>query len=76
MILPLDVQLALDNFGAPEFVLSAGEHDVLQVRVESEAAGAEQVRGALAEQLGVPVSVEEVATGSLPRATFKPRRVE
>jgi len=75
MILPLDVQLALDDLGAPEFVLSAGEHSELQVRVESEAAGAEQVRGALAEQLGVPVLVEEVATGSLPRATFKPRRI-
>ncbi len=75
MILPLDVQLALDDLGAPEFVLSAGEHSELQVRVESEAASAEQVRAALAEQLGVPVSVEEVATGSLPRATFKPRRI-
>ncbi len=75
MILPLDVQLALDEFGAPEFVLSSGEHDRLQVRVESVMTGAEQVRGALTERLEVAVSVEEVPTGSLPRATFKPRRV-
>jgi phenylacetate-CoA ligase len=75
MILPLDVQLALDELGAPEFVLTAGQHDELQVQVESEAAGVDQVRGALVERLGVPVSVDAVALGSLPRATFKPRRV-
>jgi phenylacetate-CoA ligase len=75
MILPLDVQLALEDLGAPEFVLVAGEHDALQLRVESDPARTSEISAALEAALEVPVSVDPVAEGTLPRATFKPRRV-
>jgi phenylacetate-CoA ligase len=74
MILPLDVQLALEEHGAPEFVLSPGETHTLQVRIETEGGG-EVMAAALEEQLGCPVEVQEVPVGTFPRSTFKPRRV-
>jgi phenylacetate-CoA ligase len=77
-LLPLDVQLALDGLGSPEFsVVGTGRSDALRLQVESvgtpHADG--QLAGGLAERLAVPVEVEVVAEGTLPRATFKPRRV-
>ena len=74
MILPLDVQLALEPYGAPEFLVAGGESDVLRVKVESD--GREQeVEATLRNQLGCPVEVERVPVGTFPRSTFKPRRI-
>jgi phenylacetate-CoA ligase len=74
-VFPLDVQVALDDHGAPEFQLVHGEDaSTLRVRVEEEGDGA-NILGVLEEQLVVPVAVETVAPGSLPRAAFKPRRI-
>lgn len=74
MLLPLDVQLALEEHGAPEFqFVRDPEGRELRVRVEAEEEGS--LQDALREALGVPVSVEAVAVGSLPRSSFKPRRV-
>ena len=75
MILPLDVQLALDPLGGPEFVLSAGVHEALRLRVETEGAG-DEYRDAVAHALGVDVVVEPIPPGTLPRSTFKPRRIQ
>jgi phenylacetate-CoA ligase len=78
MLLPLDVQLAfeeIDADGAPEFQLVPGDAARLQLRVESDEGGGDQIAGALAEVLGVPAAVETVPLGSLPRSSFKPRRV-
>lgn len=74
MILPLDVQLALEAVGAPEFQLIAGQHNQLQVRVELDSPTG-PIAGLLAEALSVPVAVEAVAVDSLPRSSFKPRRI-
>lgn len=74
MILPLDIQLGLVEWGAPEFVLEAGEHGAVRVRIEAGGAGEEMGR-ALSGHLDVDVEVEEVEVGSLPRSTFKPRRI-
>ncbi len=41
VILPLDVQLALDDVGGPEFVLTAGHHDALELRIETDGDGNE-----------------------------------
>jgi phenylacetate-CoA ligase len=74
-ILPIDVQLALDELGAPEFqVVKDGRPGALSLRVETEGSG-RALAGALAERLSVQVEVEEVPPGSLLRSTFKPRRV-
>jgi phenylacetate-CoA ligase len=73
-IFPLDVQLALDDCGAPEFQLVPDGGTNLRVRIEHE--GRSAALGAqLAERLGVPVELEAVAPGTLPRAAFKPRRL-
>jgi phenylacetate-CoA ligase len=74
MILPLDVQLALEQAGAPEFVLAAGPSSILQMRVETTGSGDDE-RRLVSEALGVTAEVEPIAPGSLPRSTFKPRRV-
>ena len=74
MILPLDVQLALERHGAPEFQLAAGESDVLSVKVESEGKDGD-IASTLQHELGCRVEVEHVAVGTFPRSTFKPRRV-
>jgi phenylacetate-CoA ligase len=76
-VLPIDAQLALDEHGAPELqFLARGEQDgaVLKLRVEGEGRGPEY-QAILAEALGVPVQVKEVPSHSLPRSSFKPRRV-
>ena len=73
-LLPLDVQLALDDQGAPEFQLVPGDADRLRIRVETES-GPGDLQAILAERLAVPVEVEPLAPGTLPRAAFKPRRV-
>lgn len=72
-VLPLDVQLALEDLGAPEFVLQAGRHDTLTVKVESP--DASELSAHLQKALDVPVTVESVPEGTLPRAAFKPRRI-
>jgi phenylacetate-CoA ligase len=78
-ILPVDVQVALNSYGSPEFQLLIGdgsERDLLSVRLEAEddrqAAG---LSATLASELSVPVDVERVEPGTLPRSTFKPRRI-
>lgn len=75
-ILPIDAQLALHEADAPEIQFAArSEQDgsALKLRVEGEGA-ASRHESLLREALGVPVAVDEVAPGSLPRSTFKPRR--
>lgn len=78
-LLPIDVHLALDGAGggAPsgqEFqLLRGGEPGRLHVRVETDRGGT--IAEALSAELEVPVDVEAVSPGSLPRAAFKPRRV-
>jgi phenylacetate-CoA ligase len=73
-LLPLDVQLALDEHGAPEFQLVPGDDTRLRVRVET-TRGPGATTAVLTGALGVPVDVEALAPGTLPRAAFKPRRV-
>jgi phenylacetate-CoA ligase len=74
-ILPLDVQLALEPIGAPEFQLVTGEDaSALRVRIEDAGGRADVLAAALREALGVTTEVETVAVGSLPRSSFKPRR--
>jgi phenylacetate-CoA ligase len=76
MLLPLDVQLALEDHGAPEFQLVPHDGNrTLRVRIEAEDQTAGHFAGALSERLDVPVDVETVAVGSLPRSSFKPRRI-
>ena len=76
-LLPVDVQLALDDHGAPEIQFVAqSEQDgsTLKLRIEGEGRQSEYT-SILSEALGVPVAVEEVAVNSLPRSSFKPRRI-
>jgi phenylacetate-CoA ligase len=75
MVLPLDVQLTLEAAGAPEFVLAAGEHEALNLRVECDPGSADDIRDLVQKELDVPAVVDPVPVGSLPRATFKPRRI-
>ena len=72
-ILPLDVQLGLEDFAAPEFQLVAGESDALRLTVETDRPA--EVEEALSARFEVPVRAVASERGSLPRATFKPRRV-
>lgn len=75
LLLPLDVQLALEAVGAPEFQLVPDPTGgVLRLRVESDA-GVDKFAATLRDALGVKVEAETVAVGSLPRSSFKPRRV-
>jgi phenylacetate-CoA ligase len=75
-IFPIDVQVGLFELGGPEFQLRPGEGSALELKVEADGAGeAARFEGALAESIGVPVRVEAVAVNSLPRSTFKPRRI-
>jgi phenylacetate-CoA ligase len=74
-LLPLDVQLALDDQGAPEFqMVRVAPGAPLRVRVETEGR-ASVLAALLKERLEVPVDVEAVVPGALPRSTFKPRRI-
>lgn len=78
-VLPLDVQIALDDHGAPEFQVMIGDsgpRDRLALRLEADSKSAADELGAVvAHELGVGVDVEQVDVGSLPRSVFKPRRV-
>lgn len=80
VLLPLDVQLALEEAGAPEFQIAAdsdnpdAEHRALRIRIEDDGDKASTFVGVLQESLGVTAEVEIVAVGSLPRSAFKPRR--
>lgn len=74
LLLPLDVQLALDDLGGPEFQLIQGGGDgVLRARVEGNEPA--EIEAVLRERLEVPTEVETVEPGSLPTSSFKPRRV-
>jgi phenylacetate-CoA ligase len=72
-VLPLDVQLALEPHGAPEFVLSPGRADVLRLKVEIDGDGSD-LSELVSKELDVPVAIEPVTPGSLPRSSFKVRR--
>ncbi len=78
-ILPVDIQVALDSRGSPEFQVllgDGGERSALDLRLEAASAGkASEMRELLAGELQVPVHVERVEEGTLPRSVFKPRRV-
>lgn len=73
-VLPLEVQIALDEFDGPEFVMAAGEQDQLRLQVEAAGRGAD-IRDKLQAEFSLPVELVEVEAGSLPRAAFKPRRI-
>jgi phenylacetate-CoA ligase len=73
-IFPLDVQLVLDDFGAPEFVIEKGRKpETLCVRIETAGDG-KDLAAALQKGLGVAAEVEPIPVGSLPRAFFKQKR--
>ena len=72
-ILPIHVQLELEHFGAPEFAMGPGAASVLSIKVEHPDAATIQTR--LADALGVPVAIESLAVGALPRSVYKPRRL-
>jgi phenylacetate-CoA ligase len=74
-VLPLDVQLALDDHGAPEFQVVGAEGGALVLKVEDDEHRADRFEAAIRESLDVKAEVETVTVGSLPRSTFKPRRV-
>lgn len=76
-ILPIDVQLVLDEFDSPEIQFVArSEQNGKSLRLKVEGEGdASRFQSILQESLEVPVEVEEVALHSLPRSSWKPRRV-
>ncbi len=76
LVLPLDIQLALEDVGAPEFQF-AGLDDAgrLRLKVEDDDHAGAGAAAAVREALSVDAVVETVAVGSLPRSSFKPRRV-
>lgn len=76
-ILPVDVQLALDPYGAPEFrLMGAGgpQSDRLELRLEC-ADDPDRFAEILRAELAVDVVVHAVEPGTFPRSSFKPRRV-
>jgi phenylacetate-CoA ligase len=76
-ILPIDVQQILDEFDAPEMQFAAPSSQdgrALRLRIEGEG-DAQRFQSALQEALDVRVEVEEVPFHSLPRSTWKPRRI-
>jgi phenylacetate-CoA ligase len=72
-ILPIDVQLALFRIGSPEFRVKGTKNDALYIELETELS-AKVLEDELAKVLEVPIKVEILNVGSLPRSTFKPRR--
>jgi len=72
-ILPVQVQLELESFGAPEFGITPGVADRLKVKAEHPDADA--IARHLSERLGVPAEVDSIPVGSLPRSLYKPRRL-
>jgi phenylacetate-CoA ligase len=76
-LLPIDAQLVLDEHESPEFQLAARAEQTgrsLRIRIEGDG-DASRYQGVLEESLGVPVEVEEVPLQSLPRSSWKPRRI-
>ena len=75
-LLPLDVQLALDELGAPEFqMVKDGHPSKLRLRIEGEGSDGAQAGEAIHRRLSVSTDIELIEPGTLPRAAFKPRRV-
>ena len=74
-ILPMDIQLALDSLGSPEFRVVPGVSDTLTLSVELDGRPAD-VAALIRDHLGVASDVTLVEVGSMPRASFKPRRIE
>jgi phenylacetate-CoA ligase len=83
-ILPNDIQMALTDVAevmrpALEFqMVRSSEGSALRIRVEAEhpsPALQELVRARLSEKLDVPVQLELLASGALPRPVYKPLRV-
>jgi phenylacetate-CoA ligase len=72
-VLPIDVWRHLDP-GA-EFVIVRPESPADRLTVRVEGARDRDVEDALAQELGVPVDVDWVARGELPRAAYKAQRV-
>jgi phenylacetate-CoA ligase len=73
-IFPLDVQLAVNDHGAPELMVEKGKKPgVLCVKVETGGDGAD-LAAVIQRALSVPVEVTPVPVASLPRSTFKPKR--
>ena len=74
-LLPLDVQLVLEEVGSPEFQLVADpDGRTLRMRVECDGDVA-PIAAAVAAGLAVEVDAEATPVGSLPRSSFKPRRI-
>ncbi|MGH2728481.1 MAG: phenylacetate--CoA ligase family protein, partial [Actinomycetota bacterium] len=83
-LLPLDVWLVLreiDEVARPAVeyqLVRMSDTSVLRVRVETSSPGAgldRRVTASLEEQLGVPVRLELLAAGTLPRPAYKPAPV-
>ena len=72
-LLPVQVQLELEAYGAPEFGIAPGAADVLRLKVEHP--DADSIARHLSERLGVPATVISAPQGSMPRSTYKPRRL-
>ncbi len=74
-LFPLDIQLALDEHGAPEFAMMKSDTNdgILRLKLETDGSVARFVE-ILQSTLGVKVQIEPVSPGSLPRSTFKPKR--
>lgn len=73
-IFPLDVQLALEPLGAPEFVIEKDKKPgTLCVKVETADDGSKHV-AALQQLLGVKAEVTPIPVGSIPRSFFKQKR--
>ena len=73
-VLPIDVQLALEQAGAPEFRMTPESTDALDVSVET-TLGKDQLTALLQDALDVAVRAEVLAPGTLPRSTWKQRRI-
>jgi phenylacetate-CoA ligase len=76
-VLPLDIQLALDGMERPpEFqMLGADDGGRIRLRVEGTGEDGPRVADYIRQALDIEADVELVDAGSLPRASFKPRRV-
>ncbi len=75
MVLPLDVQLALEQVGSPEFqLLPDPSNRTLRLRVECDGP-IDPIVAAVREALAIDVVAAPTTVGSLPRSSFKPRRV-
>jgi phenylacetate-CoA ligase len=84
VVLPMDVELVLrdiDEVSVPAIeyqLVRTSDSSALFLRVEAERPSDElgaEVTAALGEALGVPIRLELLASGSLPRPAYKPLRV-